>query len=385
MKMRFVRGISIAIGAGMVLAGSAALASGASPAVNVKWTSGKTAPFAGTRFDGAEYKGKVYFLGFRLVDNTTDGSIWTYDPATKKYKDTGKDMAVPVTNYTVAVLKDKTGTGLYTFGGRDNDGASIDTVQVYYPDTNKTKVLKTDPWPGMTPSDCISLPGTGVAVVGGKAYVMGGMSFSTSVPACVDDQSKQTWVFDPMAADGKRWKAGPNLKQARGYITPAVVGGNTIYAIGGDVNDAGTLTAQNTVETWKIGAAKWAAGPSLPDVQGVPGCDESQAFAYDKGPLAGTITLAGCGQWPNALPDVLQLNVKKGKWSNIGALAEARRNHAGVDIGTAKKPQMMVLGGYNSDGSVVLDTSEIGTPSSFFGVSGGASKSAPARSWTPAF
>ena len=46
---------------------------------------------------------------------------------------------------------------------------------------------------------------------------------------------------------------------------------------------------------------------------------------------------------------------------------------------------MMVLGGYNSDGSLVLDTSEIGTPSSFFGVTGGASKSAPARSWTPAF
>jgi hypothetical protein len=126
MKMRFARGISIAVGAGMVLAGSAALASGASPDVGVNWTSGKTAPFAGTRFDGAVYKGKVYFLGFRLVDNTTDGSIWTYNIETKKFADTGKDMAVPVSNYTVAVLKDANGTGLYTFGGRNNDGGDQD-------------------------------------------------------------------------------------------------------------------------------------------------------------------------------------------------------------------------------------------------------------------
>src|SRR3954451_20989086 len=150
MKMRFARGISIAIGAGMVLAGSAALASGASPDVGVNWTSGKTAPFAGTRFDGAVYKGKVYFLGFRLVDNTTDGSIWTYNPSTNKHADTGDNMAVPISNYTVAVLTDANGTGLYTFGGRDNDGASIDTVQVYYPDTGVSKVVKSDKWPGKT-------------------------------------------------------------------------------------------------------------------------------------------------------------------------------------------------------------------------------------------
>jgi hypothetical protein len=363
MKKRFARAVSIAIASGLVVSGGAALAAGASAAkVNVTFKSGKTAPFEGTRLDGALYKGKVYFLGYRLVDNTTDGSIWTYDVATKKYADTGDKMAVPITNYSVAVLKDSTGTGLYTFGGRDSDGASIDTVQVYYPDTGKSKVVKSDKWPGMTPSDCISLPATGVAVTGNKAYVMGGMSFSSSIPACVDDQSKQTWIFDPMAKAGKRWKAGPALKTARGYIAGAVVGGNTIYAIGGDTNDAGTLFASDAVESWKIGAKKWTARASLPAASsGTPGCDETQAFAYDKGPLGGTITLAGCGQWPNALPDVLQYDVKGDKWASVGSLIEARRNQAGADIGTAKKPQMMVVGGYSGDGSLVLSTSEIGT------------------------
>jgi len=364
--MRFARAGSIALAVGLVLSGGAALAGATTPAaVSVKFKSGPEAPFGGTRFDGAVLDGKVYFLGFRTVDNTTDGSIWTYDIAKKKYTDTKKDMQVPVSNYTVAVLKDKTGTGLYIFGGRDNDGASINTVQAYYPKSGKAVVFNKDKFPGKTPSGCISLASTGVTVVGGKAYVMGGMSFSTSVPPCEDDVSKQTWVFDPMGKEGKKWKAGPALKTARGYITPAVVG-NTIYAIGGDTNDAGTLNASPKVESLKVGASKWAAETNLPVVgdAGIAGCDESQAFGFDSGPLAGTVTMAGCGQWPNADPSVLQYSVKKSKWSVIGALKEARRNHAGMNIGGDKKPQLMVLGGYSADGSLVLTTSEIGTPGS---------------------
>jgi len=360
--MRFARGGSIALVVGLVLSGGAALAGGASPATNVKFKAGPEAPFGGTRFDGAVVDGKVYFLGFRILDNSTDGSIWTYDIKTKKYKDTKVDMPVPVSNYTIAVLKDKNGTGLYIFGGRDNDGASINTTQVYYPATGKASVVKSDPFPGKTPSDCVALAATGVTVVNNKAYALGGMSFATSIPPCVDDVSKQVWSFDPMARAKKRWTAEPPLKTARGYISPAVIG-TTIYAIGGDTNDAGTLNASPKVESWKVGAKKWSAETDMPVVgdAGIAGCDESQAFGFAKGALGGTITLAGCGQWPNALPDVLQYTVKSGKWATVGALLEARRNQAGANIGTTKKPQMMVLGGYNSDGSLVLTTSEIGT------------------------
>jgi len=354
--MRIARGVSAAIAVGLVMAGGVAQADVSStPTVKVGFKSGPEAPFGFTRFDGAKVGDRVYFLGGRLQDNTTDGSIWYYDIKKKKYVDTKKDMAVPISNYTVAVLKDKTGTGLYTFGGRNNDGESINTVQVYYPDSGKTAILKKDKWPGMTPSDCVSLPATGIAVADYKAYAIGGMSFSTSVPPCVDDNSKEVWSFDPMAAEGKRWKKQPSIKTARGYIATAVVG-DTIYAIGGDVNDAGTLTASDVVETWKIGSDKWQGGPKLP-----MGCDETQAFYFKKGELANTITVAGCGQWPNADPSVLQLDVKKGKWSTVGQLNEARRNHAGENIGSAKKPQLFVLGGYSADGSAVLTSSEIGT------------------------
>jgi len=362
MRMRFARGLSIAIAMGLVFSGSMALAASSSPAVNVNWKAGKPSPFAGTRFDGAVVDGKVYFLGFRAGDDSTDGSVWVYDIKAKTYSDTGVDMPQPLSNYSVAVLTDSNGVGLYTFGGRDPAGDIIKTVQVYYPGTNTAKLINSDPWPGMTPAGCVSLPAMGVAVVDNKAYVLGGASFSSSVPPCVDDNSKQTWIFNPTASKGNRWKAGPGLKVARGYITTAV-DGSRIYAIGGDVNDAGTLIPQATVESWKVGAAKWndTNYADLPQA-----CDETQAFAFSKGPLAGTITLAGCGQWPNALPDVLQYDIAGDSWSTVGALAEARRNHAGANIGSNKSPKLMVLGGYDATGATVLQSSEIGTPGAMF-------------------
>jgi hypothetical protein len=154
---------------------------------------------------------------------------------------------------------------------------------------------------------------------------------------------------------------------ARGYVTPAVLQGTgprhraTIYAIGGDVNNAGTLEPQAIVERWKLGNTAWndKRVADLPEP-----CDESQAFGFDTGPLAGTITLAGCGQWPNDLPDVLQYNVVQNAWSLVGSLNEARRNQAGTNIGTTDQPRLFVLGGYGADGATVTQSSEIGKPGS---------------------
>src|SRR5439155_14826342 len=150
--------------------------------------------------------------------------------------------------YGFAALHDPPGLGLYIFGGRDNNGIIVDTVQVYYPATNTASIVATDPWPGRSPSNCVTLPAMGVATVAKKAYVLGGAAFSSG--GCVtDENSAQTWSFDPMAPAGSRWTQGPDLNMARGYITPAVLG-STIYAIGGDLNIGGSLFPQSTVESW---------------------------------------------------------------------------------------------------------------------------------------
>jgi hypothetical protein len=373
MKKRFVRGGSVLIAMGLVLSGgAAALAAKASPDVAIKWTAGKKFTSPATRFDGVNVGGKVYFLGWRVDDaGTTDGSVVYYDIKTGKYVDTKTVMPVPVSNYEISVLKDKTGTGLYIFGGRNAKGNIIKTVQVYYPSTNKAMVVKSDPWPGTTPSKCTSLPGTGVATVGNAAYVVGGMSFSTSVPPCTDDNSAQVWKFDPMAAAGKKWSAEPALNNARGYVATAVYG-TTIYAIGGAINSSGTLAPSQFVESWKVGSKSWndKGVADLPQP-----CDESQAFAFAKGTLGGTITLTGCGGFQIPTADVLQYTVKTNKWAKDGALKEARRNYAAANIGTAKSPKFMIVGGYGDDGTTILQTTEIGTPSkgkqaSFAGAAG---------------
>ena len=178
--------------------------------------------------------------------------------------------------------------------------------------------------------------------------MLGGVSFAAN--GCADDQSAQVWRYKATAAAGSRWKQMPSLLSAHGYITPAVLG-TKIYAIGGDLNMGGSLFAQTDVESWVVGAVSWTAETALPEA-----CDESQAFAFSSGALANTITLAGCGQWPADNADVNQYDTVAQTWSLSCHLNAARRNQAGVRLGS----KMFVLGGYAPDGGTALTSTEFG-------------------------
>jgi hypothetical protein len=367
MNRRYRHVAALLLAMALVLAGASAQAQPrrhrpASPmaADSVRWQFGRSSPFAGTRFDGefvASVK-RVYFLGFRTTADATDGSVWYYDAVTKTYTDTGVDMPVPISNYGIAALRDAHGLGLYIFGGRDANANIRNTVQVFYPADNTTRVIKTDKWPGMTPLGCVSLPAMGVAVVENKAYVLGGLS--VALGGCSDDNSAQTWVFDPTAPAGSRWTQGPDLNKARGYITPAVLAGR-IYAIGGDRNQGGTLFAAETVEAWTPGGPGWNNNgvADLPE-----GCDESQAFAFASGPLAGQIVLATCGQWPDGLPTTYQYDSVGNTWAAVGAVNDNRRNEAGAAFRVNGKVNMYILGGYGEASQFIdpIQTSEFGKP-----------------------
>jgi hypothetical protein len=322
-------------------AGSTSKADAVSQTVN--WTLRTPAPFAATRFDGEYVPAlrRVYFLGFRTTLDATDGSVWYYDVASNTYVDTGVDMPVPVSNYQISMLRDEIGVGLYIFGGRDAAAQIVDTVQVYYPQTNTATTVPTDPWPGTTsPTGCISLPAMGVATLQNRAYVLGGLAFLAN--GCADEASRQTWIFNPIAPAGTRWTQGPNLSLPRGYITPAVLG-SRIYAIGGDRNQAGSLVAVPTVEAWAPPSGGWndAAIADLPVA-----CDEAQAYGFRTGPLAGGVVLAGCGQWSGAIPDTHFYDQAANTWSVVGAFNENRRNHAGALIPRGGRLIMYILGGY---------------------------------------
>jgi hypothetical protein len=310
------------------------------------WTLGPTSPFFFTRFDGQTVGGTVYFLGGRDQNSNTDGTIWKLDLATKVFSMTGATMTVPISNYQIAKLTVGTKTLLCVFGGRDSAGNIITDVQCYDPATNTVVEDTQDPWPGTTPSNCVSLPAMGVAVVANKAYVFGGNSFASS--GCLDDNSTQIWSYDPSAAAGSRWTQLANLSLARGYVTPlAVAPKGKILAIGGDQNIGGSLFAQTTVDIYDI-ATNTVSTPAswqLPEA-----CDESQAFIFSS-----SAVLAGCGQWPSALADTW-IHGTSGNWTAGNPLNVARRNQAGFTVGTKNIP--VVLGGYASDGFTALNSSE---------------------------
>ncbi len=366
MGKRNVRLLGLVVGLVLVLTTAPAFARPAAhhttpkaPAATITWTHGPASTFAGTRFDGEYYQAqnRVYFLGFRTTGDATDGSVWYYDVAARTYVDTGVDMPVPVSNYGIAALSDTQGVGLYIFGGRDANATIRTTVQVYHPSSNTAAVISSDPWPGTTPSGCVSLPAMGATAIKGKAIVMGGVAFVAN--GCVaDENSSQTWVYNPTAPGGTRWTQGPDLNLARGYVTPAVLNG-LVYAIGGDINTAGSLTAQPIVEAWHPGGAAWndASIADLPEA-----CDESQAFGVTKGPLAGNIVLAGCGQWPNALPDVWQYSATANTWSNAGVIHDNRRNQAGSFVPVNGLPGLYILGGYGEASGFIdpITSSELG-------------------------
>ncbi len=158
------------------------------------WVDGAAAPFAMARFDGGYSlkQNMVYFMGGRLADSSTDGSVWSFSSG-GVYSDTGVDLVTPVSNYTMNLLEDVTGWGFYIFCGRNSAGSVVDNVQVYYPDTNTAAQLgPEDNYPGS--GTCTSAMNV---VHNNKVYLAGGLD-SFVAPY----NWGETWVFDPLAPAG---------------------------------------------------------------------------------------------------------------------------------------------------------------------------------------
>ncbi len=343
-------------GAFLMVTVLAFVSNGATATPALTWRFGPPPPFGQERFDGEtvttedipNFAPTTYFLGTNFSP-----MIWAFDG--EQYVSTGVSLPIPVRNYGIAKLRDREGrVGLYTFGGyNDHDlrGPILPDVQVYYPETNEAIALDArDAFPGRIPPDCVVLPAMGVAVVRNHAIVLGGLGF------CWPYETSQTWIFDPTAESGSRWRQGPDLAKARGYITAAVVG-EEVFAIGGD-----RLSFDREGESLKPGpwvekasplrpAPRWVRVADLPQP-----CDESQAFGFERGLLKDRIILAGCGQWPRELPDSYVYDITQDLWTATTPLNLARRNHAGAFHPT-RTLTMLIVGGYGID---TYYTSELG-------------------------
>jgi len=329
-----------------------------------RWvTPAETTSFRFTRFDGEYFPGtgKVYFLGGRLSDGSTNGTIWSYDPATRAYANTGVTMAIPVSNYDICLVRDMWNPptdsyGLYVIGGRQGStGYSTDTVHVYYPMSNTVRKLTTDQYPGRVNT---YIPAAlGAVVAGNKIYVQGGFNSQDYAP------SNLAYVFDPLASAGARWTQLPNLNSARGYTAGATIDDTLVYVIGGDSSYPSTLVPLPRVE--RLNTMNTGAGwTRVRDMQ--MACGETRAFAFQRGDsvlgFSRQIVVAGTGQWPNESAYCRIYKVATDSWYTFPALDSARRNHAGAYIpgtaGTNGVPGIWVWGGRKGSDAYLLKTPE---------------------------
>lgn len=323
------------------------------------WQAGPNTGFQFWRFDGEYFPGtnKVYFLGGRLASGSTDGTIWSFDPVSRVYAQTGATMPVPVSNYDICLLRDDYNLpagdtyGLYVFGGRNDAGGFVNTVQVYRPRSNTVATLPSDTWPGKTGS-YVCMPGAAV-VINNKAYVTGGFQ-STGAPYL----SRQTWVFDPLAPAGSRWTRllSADLPRERAYPLGAVID-SFFYAIGGDTFDGSSLYARS--ECWRLDTRSpgsgWQQVASLPQP-----CGEARAFGFNSNSPYGyyrQIITAGRGNWPDEDSLCFIFKADSNVWRPFPPLLRGRRNHAGTFIhgmgSTNGIPGLWVFGGrYDSDPNV---------------------------------
>lgn len=303
------------------------------------WVPSAPLPAAASHFDAEVFERRLYLPGFRASDGSTDGTVWSRDLATGQWSDTGVEMPIWVSDYSIARLTDAEGPGLFVFGGRDVDGECVSEVQVFRPDSGVAEVVASDPWPG-TIDGLTVIPG-GVAVVDNRAIVWGGDCPSAASPTA----SAQTWIYDPRATAGNRWSAGPDLPSPAAGQASAVVDGR-VYSLGGDAVSGSARTAIDTVlvldpKEIDLGWQPRAAIPPLG--HGTSGCDGTEAFGFDSGSswrLAGKIVLPGCGQWPEAYADSFAYDVASNQWMAVTPLARRHRDHASAflvdDAGSAR-------------------------------------------------
>lgn len=284
-----------------------------------------------TRMDMEYYAGTglAYILGGRS-GSTYLGTIYSYNPETNTCVNTGQTMPVPVANYTILQVNDGTDDLLCTFGGGISSTQYSDAVQCYNPVANTVAQVST--LPGQLGQ---FIPG-GAAVVDNIAYVFSGFR-NSAVPY----HHTETWSWDPVTDS---WTQEGNLSLGRAYLDVAVVDG-LIYGFGGDVFDGANLNAQTKTEVFDPVAGTWddLAVAELPTASG-----EGRAFGFDTASsyeLAGTIVIAGGGQWPGDWNEVVLYNINTDSYDyDFPALNVQRRNQAGFFI-PGDPGAMWVIGG----------------------------------------
>jgi N-acetylneuraminic acid mutarotase len=228
-----------------------------------------------------------------------------------------RSMPTPRLSAAAAVLGGK----IYVVGGISRQGRAVATVEAYDP--------ATDTW---APRTRMATARAMLAAVtcGGTIYALGGRS--AQVLATVE-------AYD---AGNDSWRALPDLPSRRWGLMAACVAGK-VFAIGGIAGTGGARRALASVEVFDPATSRWTTAGS-----GIPMALQSAGTAQDNERVFLVGGRLGAGNAGAATNAVLQWRAGADTWTKAPPLAQRRTGAVASIVGS----KLVVVGGSSSGGAL---------------------------------
>ncbi|CAM3823446.1 kelch repeat-containing protein [Kibdelosporangium persicum] len=309
------------------------------PAVNPLYGNGwqRLAPIAGgprQEHSVAAIGKHVYVIGGIRPDGNggfvTVPDVEVYDTIRNTWRHAAP-LPVPM-NHPNAVA---VGGKLYVLGGLSG-GASWQALRdsfVYNP--------VTDRWTALPPMPVgIERGSAAMGAFGRRIYLAGGMRTLTPGPGGLQDTVASVHSYDVLT---RRWTTLPDLPEARDHVGGAVVG-RTFYVLGG--RDRGQVNVRDTTYAMDLPSGKWTERAPMPTPRGGIAAAAVGSKIY---------TFGGEGKIVNGANTVFSeteaYDVRSDRWEKLAPMPIPRHGTAAIAVGGT----IYIPGGGNLGGGAPLD------------------------------
>ncbi|PWK85441.1 N-acetylneuraminic acid mutarotase [Lentzea atacamensis] len=245
-------------------------------------------------------------------------------------------LPVPMNHPNVVALGGK----LYVLGGLSG-GASWQALGdsfVYHP--------ATDRWTALPPMpQGVERGSAAMGVHGTRVYLAGGMRTLTPGPGGLQDTVADVHSYDVIT---RRWTTLPSLPEARDHVGGAFVGG-TFYVLGG--RDRGQINVRDTV--YAFAGGRWTERAPMPTPRG----GIASAVVGTK-----IYTFGGEGKVVNGVNTVFSeteaYDTRRNRWEKLAPMPIPRHGTAAVGVGDT----IHIPGGGNRGGGAPMDVNDAYRP-----------------------
>ncbi|MGI5150960.1 Kelch repeat-containing protein [Plantactinospora sp. CA-294935] len=234
------------------------------------------------------------------------------------------------------------GGKLYVLGGLSG-GASWEALGnsfVFDPATNR--------WSSLPPMPADVLRGSAaIGVSGSKIYLAAGMRTLTPGPGGLQDTVATVNSYDVVT---RRWARLPDLPEARDHAGGAVVG-TTLFVVGG--RDRGQVNVRDTVFALDLRGGSWNARASMPTARGGIATAVIGTTIYTFGGEGNVVDGVN-----TVFPQTEAYDARRDRWQRLAPMPIPRHGGAAVAVGDS----IYLPGGGNRGGGAPMDVNDAFRP-----------------------